>query len=135
MPFLTIGDQTLHYAVDGAASAPALILSNSLGANLTMWDRQAAQWAKRFRVVRYDQRGQAILKLERETHVAGLTDMEELIASVNDKDVANYLREALACYGAGAHRACVVLSHAPRAVSCRWIFCRVRAVLGLPPIR
>ena len=57
MPFLTIGDQTLHYAVDGAASAPALILSNSLGANLTMWDRQAAQWAKRFRVVRYDQRG------------------------------------------------------------------------------
>jgi hypothetical protein len=37
--------------------------------------------------------------------------MEELIASVSDKDVANYLREALACYGAGAHRACVVLSH------------------------
>jgi len=30
---------------------------------------------------------------------------------VGDKDVANYLREALACYGAGAYRACIVLTH------------------------
>jgi hypothetical protein len=37
--------------------------------------------------------------------------MEELIAMVSDNDVADYLREALACYGAGAHRACIVLSH------------------------
>jgi len=43
--------------------------------------------------------------------VAGLTDMEELIATVSDKDVADYLREALICYGTGAHRACVVLTH------------------------
>jgi hypothetical protein len=43
--------------------------------------------------------------------MAGLTDMEELVATVSDKDVANFLREALACYGAGAHRACVVLCH------------------------
>jgi hypothetical protein len=37
--------------------------------------------------------------------------MEELVAMVGDKDVANYLREALACYGAGAYRACIVLTH------------------------
>ncbi|MHC2021451.1 hypothetical protein [Methylobacterium sp. CM6247] len=37
--------------------------------------------------------------------------MEELVATVSDKDVANYLREALACYGSGAYRACVVLTH------------------------
>ena len=43
--------------------------------------------------------------------MAGLTDMEELIATVSDKDVADYLREALTCYGTGAHRACIVLSH------------------------
>lgn len=43
--------------------------------------------------------------------MAGLTDMEELVGSVSDKDVADYLKEALACYGAGAHRACVVLTH------------------------
>lgn len=43
--------------------------------------------------------------------MAGLTDMEELVGEVDDRDVANFLREALACYGAGAHRACVVLTH------------------------
>ena len=43
--------------------------------------------------------------------MAGLTDMEELIAMVSDKEVADYLREALTCYGTGAHRACIVLSH------------------------
>ncbi len=41
----------------------------------------------------------------------GLTDMEELITTVDDKDVADYLREALTCYGTGAYRACIVLSH------------------------
>jgi len=43
--------------------------------------------------------------------VAGLTDMEELVGRVDDRDVADFLKEALACYGAGAHRACVVLTH------------------------
>lgn len=43
--------------------------------------------------------------------MAGLTDMEELIATVPEKEIADYLREALVCYGAGAHRGCVVLTH------------------------
>ena len=43
--------------------------------------------------------------------MAGLTDMEELVGTVHDADVADLLREALACYGTGAHRACVVLTH------------------------
>jgi hypothetical protein len=37
--------------------------------------------------------------------------MEELVGKVDDRDVAEFLREALACYGTGAHRACVVLTH------------------------
>lgn len=41
----------------------------------------------------------------------GLTDMEELIASVPEKDIAAYLREAFVCYGAGAYRGCIVLVH------------------------
>ena len=43
--------------------------------------------------------------------MAGLIDMEELVGTVDDKDVADFLREALACYGTGAHRACVVLTN------------------------
>lgn len=40
-----------------------------------------------------------------------MTDMAELVASVADKEVANYLKEAVACYEADAYRACVVLTH------------------------
>lgn len=43
--------------------------------------------------------------------MAGLSDMEELISTVPERHIANFLQEALCCYGAGAYRACVVLSH------------------------
>ena len=46
-----------------------------------------------------------------EKHLAGLTDMEELVGQVEDRDVAAFLKEALACYGTGANRACVVLTN------------------------
>src|SRR5207248_1045827 len=47
----------LRYHVDGEHGAPALVLSNSLGTDLTMWDPQIPEFAKRFRVLRYDTRG------------------------------------------------------------------------------
>src|SRR4051794_39060529 len=47
----------LNYQVEGPANAPVLMLCNSLGTNLHMWDEQAAEWAKRFRLIRYDRRG------------------------------------------------------------------------------
>lgn len=40
-----------------------------------------------------------------------LADMEELISTVDDKEVSAFLREVLVCYGAGAYRACIVLTH------------------------
>ena len=40
-----------------ATAAPVLMLSNSLGTNLHMWDDQAPEFAKHFRLVRYDRRG------------------------------------------------------------------------------
>ena len=47
----------LYVRQDGRESAPALMLSNSLGTDLHLWDTQAAEWARSFHVVRYDQRG------------------------------------------------------------------------------
>lgn len=44
-------------AVDGDPAAPALILSNSLGTTLEMWQPQVAAFAQRFRLIRYDTRG------------------------------------------------------------------------------
>lgn len=43
--------------VQGPADAPALVLSNSLGTTLEMWDAQAERFASTHRVVRYDTRG------------------------------------------------------------------------------
>ena len=57
MPFANAGGVRLHYRIDGDATAPPLVLSNSLGASLEMWEPQMASLAARFRVIRYDTRG------------------------------------------------------------------------------
>lgn len=43
--------------IDGDAAAPALILSNSLGTTLEMWDPQVAALSEHYRLIRYDTRG------------------------------------------------------------------------------
>jgi 3-oxoadipate enol-lactonase len=48
---------TINCEVDGAEGAPWLVLSNSLATNVHMWDDQAADLKRSFRVLRYDQRG------------------------------------------------------------------------------
>ena len=58
MPMMPMSDGTaLHYRFDGDASRPILMLSNSLGSTLDMWDPQMAALAEHFRVLRYDNRG------------------------------------------------------------------------------
>jgi 3-oxoadipate enol-lactonase len=48
---------TINYQVDGPDGAPWLVLSNSLATNLAMWEEQARELGRAFRVLRYDQRG------------------------------------------------------------------------------
>lgn len=55
--FLTLESHRLHYKIDGPENAPVILLSNSLGTNLHMWDEQVTSLANTFRVVRYDRRG------------------------------------------------------------------------------
>jgi 3-oxoadipate enol-lactonase len=57
MPFVTINGEEFHVQVDGPEGAPALLLCNSLSSDLTMWDDQVPVWSKRYRIIRYDQRG------------------------------------------------------------------------------
>ena len=47
----------LHVHVAGRDDAPALLLSNSLGTRLEMWDAQAPALTDKFRLIRYDSRG------------------------------------------------------------------------------
>ena len=57
MPTIVVDGCPINVQVEGSDSAPVLILSNSLGTDLHMWDDQAAEFAKHFRLIRYDRRG------------------------------------------------------------------------------
>ncbi|HEX4204605.1 MAG TPA: 3-oxoadipate enol-lactonase [Ktedonobacteraceae bacterium] len=47
----------LAYRTDGPEDAPALVMVNSLGTNLHMWDPQIVPLSRHLRIVRYDCRG------------------------------------------------------------------------------
>lgn len=54
----TTGDGcTVAYRIDGPPAAPVLVLSNSIGTTMGMWDAQLAALSQSFRVLRYDTRG------------------------------------------------------------------------------
>jgi 3-oxoadipate enol-lactonase len=57
MPMIDAEGCPINVEVSGSDGAPALILSNSLGTDLHMWDDQVGEWSQHFRVVRYDRRG------------------------------------------------------------------------------
>jgi 3-oxoadipate enol-lactonase len=57
MPVLMPGPQQIAYVLEGAPDAPVLMLSNSLGTTMDMWQPQSQVLAQRFRVLRYDTRG------------------------------------------------------------------------------
>src|SRR5689334_23793718 len=56
--FVTTGDgRRIAYRLDGPADRPVLVLSNSIGTTLNMWDGQITELSQYFRVLRYDTRG------------------------------------------------------------------------------
>jgi 3-oxoadipate enol-lactonase len=57
MPFIEASAGQIHYRLEGPPGAPLLLLSNSLGTNLEMWNLQTPRFIERFRVLRYDSRG------------------------------------------------------------------------------
>ena len=57
MPMIDAEGCPIHVEVEGPDRAPVLMLSNSLGTTLQMWDAQVEPLAKHFRLVRYDRRG------------------------------------------------------------------------------
>ena len=61
--FAAIGSHTLHYRLDGQAATvtgPPLVFINSLGSDLRIWDGLIADFAERFPLIRYDQRGHGL---------------------------------------------------------------------------
>jgi 3-oxoadipate enol-lactonase len=57
MPDINADGCHIHVELEGPERAPVLMLSNSLGTNLHMWDEQVEPFTRHFRLVRYDRRG------------------------------------------------------------------------------
>jgi 3-oxoadipate enol-lactonase len=56
--FITTGDGVrIAYSFDGEQGKPVLLLSNSIGTDLHMWDGQVPALTEHFRLLRYDARG------------------------------------------------------------------------------
>ncbi|MFO7878303.1 MAG: 3-oxoadipate enol-lactonase [Desulfovermiculus sp.] len=58
MPFTDVNGMQFYYQLRGPEHAPVVMLSNSLGSNLSMWDEQVPELvAAGFQVLLYDSRG------------------------------------------------------------------------------
>ncbi len=58
MPFAEVNKTTFNYLFDGHGQGPVIMLSNSLAADLTMWECQVPALVRAgYRVLRYDSRG------------------------------------------------------------------------------
>jgi 3-oxoadipate enol-lactonase len=57
MPMIDADGCLLNVSVEGRQSGPTLMLSNSLGCTLRMWEPQMKALTQIFRVIRYDRRG------------------------------------------------------------------------------
>jgi 3-oxoadipate enol-lactonase len=56
MPMIDADGCLLNVAVEGRQSGPTLMLSNSLGSTMQMWEPQMKALTEVFRVIRYDRR-------------------------------------------------------------------------------
>ncbi len=93
---ITANGISINHAIDGQegakSDAPWLVFSNSLATDLTMWDRQAAEFAATHRVLRYDQRGHG-----KTAAPAGRYSFDILIADALALMDALNIREASFC--------------------------------------
>jgi len=117
----------LAHRLDGPDGAPVVVLGNSLGTTMEMWEPQVPALAERFRVVRYDTRGHGGSPVpDRELAIAELG--ADLLALLDHLDVA---RASLAGTSLGGMAALWAAAEAPERVD-RLVLCCTSARLGPP---
>ncbi len=117
----------IHHLVDGPPGAPVVVLANSLGTTLAMWDPQVPELTRRFRVVRYDLPGHGASAAPPGPYtIAGLG--AQLVALLDELAVE---RAHLCGLSIGGMISMWVASHAPDRVD-RLVLCSTSALLGPP---
>jgi 3-oxoadipate enol-lactonase len=117
----------VHHRLDGPPDAPALLLINSLGADLSMWDPQLPALSARFRVIRYDARGHG-----RSPVPPGRYALDDLGRDALDLlDRLGVARAHVCGLSLGGMTAMWLAAHAPERVDRLVLFC-TSALLGPP---
>jgi 3-oxoadipate enol-lactonase len=117
----------VHYRVDGPAGGPPLLMINSMGADLRMWEPQVPVLAARRRMIRYDTRGHGLSPVPPGRY--GLADLgRDALALLDRLGVAS----ADVCgLSLGGMTAMWLAANAPDRVH-RLVLCCTSALLGPP---
>jgi 3-oxoadipate enol-lactonase len=115
----------VHHREDGPPDAPPLLLINSLGADLSMWEPQIPALGERFRVIRYDARGHG-----RSPVPPGRYALADLAGDALDLlDRLGVARAHVCGLSLGGMTAMWLAAHAPERVDRLVLFC-TSALLG-----
>lgn len=60
MKIAKINNTHIHYSDSGPQNGPVIVFSHSLGSDYRLWDRLAGYLEKKFRIIRYDNRGHGL---------------------------------------------------------------------------
>jgi len=117
----------VHHRIDGPPDAPPLLMINSLGADLSMWEPQLPALSARLRVIRYDARGHGRSPVPPGRY--GLADLgRDALALLDRLGVA---RAQVVGLSLGGMTAMWLAAHAPERVDRLVLFC-TSARLGPP---
>lgn len=89
MPFTSNGDVRIYWRRDGKPSFPVLVLGNSLGTDMTMWEPVMPRLLRHFQIIRFDMRGHGASDApQAEYSMADLTD--DLAAVIEAANIARF---------------------------------------------
>jgi len=129
MAFIEVDGARIQYRFDGPAEAPVLVLANSLGTDLSMWEVQLPSFAQSFRVLRYDSRGHG-----QSAVTPGPYTIERLAGDVIGLLDGLEIRRAHVCgLSLGGMIGMWLGAHAPERVE-RLALCNTAAYIGPPEL-
>ena len=115
----------LNHRLEGPPDGPPLILTGSLGTELSMWDPQMPPLAERFRVLRYDLRGHGASEVPPGPY--SFSDLgHDLLALMDELEIE---RASLCGLSIGGMISMWLAAHAPERVERLVLFC-TSAYLG-----
>ncbi|WNW10441.1 3-oxoadipate enol-lactonase [Pseudomonas sp. DTU_2021_1001937_2_SI_NGA_ILE_001] len=129
MSSVPLADGELNYLLEGPTDKPVLVLSNSLGTDLHMWDAQIPAFTEHFRVLRYDTRGHG-RSLVSEGPYSIEQNARDVLALLDALDIAKASFCGLSMGGLIGQWLAI---HAPQRLE-RVVLCNTAAKIGSPEV-